>query len=158
MDLKEYFGAIRTEAARLEKSDHDRKGFIHVTSIFHRERNSTAGRTYSATYLNAARVITDNTHREATRAEVDGFFAHQDQELRKNMAMEQKNKKQYIVVVDEKDRAVQAGTSAAVGASGDNAEILALRAKIAELESKLPWPPESGTRPQGSGKAGEGKQ
>ena len=78
---------------------------MYVTSLFHRERNSTPGSTLSATCRNAARVITDGTHREATQEEIDGFMRHQQEQLRKNTQSEQMNKKQYIVVVDQKESA-----------------------------------------------------
>ena len=110
MDLKEYFQDLRAEEAKLEKSHPD--GVVYVTSLFHRERNSTPGSTLSATCRNAARVITDGTHREATQEEIDGFMRHQQEQLRKNTQSEQMNKKQYIVVVDQKADAEAAMASA----------------------------------------------
>jgi hypothetical protein len=50
-------------------------------------------------------VITDGTHREATQGEIEGFALHQQDQLRRNTAAEQANKKQYIVVVDQKESA-----------------------------------------------------
>lgn len=125
MDLKEYFKDARAEEARLEDAHPD--GVVHVTSLFHRERNSTPGSTLSATPHNAARVITDGTHREATQEEVDGFRRHQQEQLHKNAAAEQANKKQYIVVVNQHEAespeavfagTVEAGKSAAVAGRG----------------------------------------
>lgn len=101
MDLKEYFRDLHAEEAKLEKKHPE--GVVYVTSLFHRERNSTPGTTLSATCRNAARVITDGTHREATQDEIDGFLHHQQRELTKNTRAEQMNKKQYIVVVDQKE-------------------------------------------------------
>ena len=101
MDLKEYFKDARAEEARLEAKHKD--GVVHTTSLYHRERGSTAGATASATCRNAARVITDGTHREATEEEIDRFLQHQQDQLRRNSAAEQANKKQYIVVVNQKD-------------------------------------------------------
>ena len=100
MDLREYYRDLHKVEAGLEKNNPD--GIVHVTSLFHRERNSTPGSTLSATTRNAARVITDGTHREATSDEVLGFLKQQQDQLRINTAAEQKNKRQYIVVVDQK--------------------------------------------------------
>jgi len=101
MNLQEYYGDMRKEIAALEKEHPD--GACYVTSLFHRERNSTPGTTLSASLRNAARVITDGTHRRATQEEIDAFVAHQRQEFVRNSASEQKNKRQYIVVVDQKE-------------------------------------------------------
>lgn len=101
MDLKEYFRDLHAKEAELEKKYPD--GVVYVTSLFHRERNSTPGSTLSATCRNAARVITDGTHREATKEEIESFLEHQQEQLRRNARAEQANKKQYIVVVDQKE-------------------------------------------------------
>lgn len=96
MDLKQYFSDLRATEAELLKNHPNR--VVYVTSVFYRERNSTPGDTASATPSNAARVITDGTHREATEAEVKNFLAHQQQELEKNVRAEQQKKQQYVVV------------------------------------------------------------
>ena len=113
MNLKDYYNDLRKVEADLEKRFPE--GVVHVTSVFQRERNSTPGCTLSAACRNAARVITDGTHREATPAEIEAFLKHQQDELRKNTVSEQKNKRQYIVVVDQKEgqEPVFAGPSAA---------------------------------------------
>jgi hypothetical protein len=122
MDLKTYYNDLRAKDAELVLIHPD--GVVYVTSLFHRERNSTPGSTLSATTHNAARVITDGTHREATQEEIDGFLQHQQNELRRNAATEQKNKRQYIVVVDQKDAnepvfaGAETGKSAIVGSRG----------------------------------------
>lgn len=101
MDLKAYFSDLRREEAALDKIAESQDGIVYVTSVFHREKNSTSGSTLSATPRNAARVITDGTHRRATEMEVKGFLDHQQKELEKSVRMEQIKKKQYIVVVDQ---------------------------------------------------------
>ena len=101
MNLKDYFSDLRKVEAELVGEHPD--GIVFVTSLFHRERNSTPGSTLSATCRNAARVITDGTHRRATQEEIDGFARRQQEELRRNTVAEQKNKRQYIVVVDQKE-------------------------------------------------------
>ena len=98
MDLKEYYRDLRKKEAELEKEYPD--GVVYITSLFHREKNSTPGSTCSARWFNAARAITDQTHRIATREEVQGFLQHQQDELKRNTQSEQRNKKQFIVVVD----------------------------------------------------------
>lgn len=98
MNLQEYFQDKRKLMVVLDKDHPD--GVVHVTSVFHRERNSTPGATASATVSNAARVITDGTHREATPAEVREFLAHQERQRVMVARSEQLKKKQYIVVVD----------------------------------------------------------
>jgi hypothetical protein len=110
MNLKDYFDDLHKAETALER-DHP-EGIVFVTSLFHRERNSTPGCTMSASCRNAARVITDGTHREATQEEIKAFFARQDSELRKNVQNEQRNKRQYIVVVDQKADAEAAMASA----------------------------------------------
>ena len=125
MNLREYFDDFRRVESQLEKEHAD--GVVYVTSVFHRERNSTPGSTLSATCRNAARVITDGTHRLATEEEIKGFLAHQQTELRKNAASEQKNKRQYIVVVDQKEEpdAVLAGH--ALGSKGQSSSTSATK-------------------------------
>jgi hypothetical protein len=122
MNLAEYYSDKKKEIAGLEKLANSEAspavtadGVVYVTSLFHRERNSTAGCTLTASISNAARVITDGTHRVATEAEIKAFLNHQQKEFVKNSASEQKNKRQYIVVVDQKENADQVltGTSPA---------------------------------------------
>lgn len=115
MDLKQYFTDMHATEAMLERKHPD--GIVYVTSLFYRERNSTPGAMASATCRNAARVITDGTHRESSPEEVDMFFSRQKQELERNMRAEQLKKKQYFVVVnqnEQSDEAVMAGASSAV--------------------------------------------
>lgn len=99
MDLKAYFADLRATQAKLDQKAED--GVVYVTSVFHRERNSTPGQTLSASTENAARVITDGTHREATVEEVAAFHQRQREELERTTKSEQLKKKQYIVVVDQ---------------------------------------------------------
>lgn len=101
MDLRQYFMDLRAIEAELEGSK-TRDGVVYVTSIFHREKNSTAGSTLSASCRNAARVITDGTHRVATPQEVENFMEMQAIALEETIKAEQLKKKQYIVVVDQK--------------------------------------------------------
>lgn len=96
MDLRQYFTDKKAKQAELEKKFSD--GVVHVTSVFYRERNSTAGATSSATVENAARVITDGTHREATEDEIAAFYARQKSDLEKHIRAEQVKKQQYVVV------------------------------------------------------------
>ncbi len=121
MNLQDYFSDLRKTEADLERRHPD--GVVHTTSLFHRERNSTPGSTLSASCRNAARVITDGTHREATPTEIEDFEARQQDELRRNTASEQKNKKQYIVVVDQKESSGL--TPSKPGRSSENKEQLA---------------------------------
>ena len=102
MNLRTYFDDLHSKEAELVRNHPD--GVVYVTSLFHREKNSTPGATLSAACRNAARVITDGTHRLATDEEVEKFHQRQEAELRKNTASEQRNKKQYIVVVDQKEQ------------------------------------------------------
>jgi hypothetical protein len=97
MDLNAYFTDKRATEAELRREYP--KNVVYITSLFHRDRNSTAGATMSASWNNAARVITDGTHRLATEKEVKEFLAHQQEELHKNTVSEQMNKKQYFVVL-----------------------------------------------------------
>jgi len=101
MDLKSYFDDLHKIEADLVREAKDNA--VYVTSLFHRERNSTPGCTLSASCRNAARVITDGTHRLATPDEIDSFLKHQQDELRRNSSAEQRNKRQYIVVVDKNE-------------------------------------------------------
>lgn len=101
MDLKLYYQDLRATEEVLRSKSRATDGVVYVTSVYHREKNSTAGQTLSAEPRNAARVITDGTHREATKDEVAAFHEQQQIELRKNVKMEQLKKQQYIVVVDQ---------------------------------------------------------
>jgi hypothetical protein len=105
MDLRSYFDDLNATEAKLRAKSGSLNGEVFVTSLFHRERNSTPGNVISATYRNAARVITDGTHRESTKEEIESFKAHQQEELEKSTVAEQLKKKQYIVVVDQKESA-----------------------------------------------------
>lgn len=98
MDLKEYYKDLHQQEAELSRRFPD--GEVHVTSVYNRERNSKAGRTVSATCYNAARVITDGTHRESTAAERESFFALQERNRITAIRQEQMKKQQYVVVVD----------------------------------------------------------
>ena len=101
MDLKEYYTERRTLEADLEKEFPE--DIVYVTSVRHRERNSLAGKTLSASYANAARVITDGTHRLSTASEVRGFLDLQNQNRMRAVKAEQAKKQQYIVVMDDKN-------------------------------------------------------
>ncbi len=96
MDLKQYYEDFNKTVAVLnhEHPDH----VVHVTSLFYRERNSTPGATISVTTRNAARVITDGTHRLASEEEIDRFYDHQKSELEKHLLAEQKKKQQFMVL------------------------------------------------------------
>lgn len=98
MDLKEYYRDLHATEAQLEKEFPG--GIVYVTSVRHREKNSVAGQTLSASYANAARVITDGTHRLSTPDEVRGFIELQKNNRMKSAQAEQAKKQQYIVVVD----------------------------------------------------------
>jgi hypothetical protein len=100
MDIVSYYGDLAKIEADLKDKFKDR--VVYVTSLFHRERNSTAGAVLSATPHNAARVITDGTHRLSTKEEIEDFLQHQQEELERSTISEQAKKKQYIVVVDQK--------------------------------------------------------
>lgn len=96
MDLRQYFADKKEKEAELKQRFPD--GVVHVFSLFYRERNSTPGAVYSATISNAARVITDGTHRVAEESEVAEFHNRQERELRKNARNEQAKRQQYMVV------------------------------------------------------------
>lgn len=103
MDLRQYYNDLRAKESELEKVAKAQDGVVYVTSVFHREKNSTAGATLGASPRNAARVITDGTHRDATEDEVRAFYIRQQEQLSATTKMEQMKKKQYIVVVDRNE-------------------------------------------------------
>jgi len=100
MDLRAYFADKHAKMAELEKTSPG--GVVYVTSLFNRERNSQAGSTLSATVENAARVITDGTHRLATQDEVDAFIKMQEKNREAAARSEQERTKQVVVFVDER--------------------------------------------------------
>ena len=100
MDLRAYYNDKHAKMAELEKSSPN--GAVYVTSLFNRERNSQAGATLSATIENAARVITDGTHRLATQEEVDAFIKMQEKNRAAVARSEQERTKQVVVFVDER--------------------------------------------------------
>lgn len=98
MDLKQYYIDLNQNQAKLEIQFPD--GIVHVTSLFYRERNSTPGHTSSATHRNAARVITDGTHRVATEPEINDFYQRQEDQRLAVVRSEQQKKRQFVVMVD----------------------------------------------------------
>jgi hypothetical protein len=98
MDLIQYYNDLNKIAAKLEQDFPNQP--VYVTSTFNRDRNSTAGVTLSASYRNAARVITDGTHRIATPAEVAKFIEMQEKNLENSIKAEQRKNKQFVVMVD----------------------------------------------------------
>lgn len=99
MDLTAYFAEKREIAAHLVDV-YGKNGVVHITSLRHRESGTTAGTTLSATIDNAARVIANGTHREATRAEITAFMQHQERNRVTSMTMEQARKREFVVMVD----------------------------------------------------------
>lgn len=100
MNMRDYYSDKLLEERRLR--DKHPNGVVFVTSVFNRDRSSVAGQTLSATCSNAARVITDGTHRESTKDEIKAFITHQQQQKVSLALAEQKNKQQYVMVVDRK--------------------------------------------------------
>lgn len=102
MDIQAYYKDVRKLEKKYEEEVAPKHGgVVYVTSRYHREKNSVEGRTLSATPWNAARVVTDDTHRLATEDEIKAFLAHQETERVKHTKMEQTRQKQYIVLVDQ---------------------------------------------------------
>jgi hypothetical protein len=99
MNLTEYYRELNDTAKDLERSHPD--GVVHVTSLRNREKNSVAGKTLSAGCRNAARVITDGTHRVATLEEINAFAELQEKNRVVATLSEQRKRQQYIVLVDE---------------------------------------------------------
>lgn len=102
-NIREYYTDLRNTEKEFQRNYP--AGVVHVTSLFNRDRGSTAGTTTSATCYNAARVVTDGTHRLSTPEEIEAFEAHQQRELIRNQAAEQRNKKQYLVVLNQDNQA-----------------------------------------------------
>lgn len=134
MDLREYYKDLHRTEAELERRFPD--GEVFVTSQYHREKNSKAGRTISSTCYNAARVITDGTHREATDAERESFLALQEKNRIAAIRQEQMKKQQYVVVVDP-DQPANAIASRAPRMSAQSAGF-----QPVDLNNKKPASPE----------------
>jgi hypothetical protein len=97
MDLKAYYNDVQQLENKFNREHPDQ--VVHVTSVYHRERGSTPGAVASANPRNAARVIADGTHREATEEEIASYYERQDEEFKRNArAEERKGQKQYVVV------------------------------------------------------------
>lgn len=124
MDIKEYYRDLHKTAAELERKNPER--IVHVTSVYNREKNATAGCTLSATPENAARVITDGTHREATKEEVAAFLTLQENNRIKAVKSEQAKNKQFVVVLDPDQRSALTGNG---GVAAGSAEGKALATK-----------------------------
>ena len=97
MDLRSYFTDLNAKQAELV--DKFGSNPVYVTSIFNRDRGSVEGTTLTASPRNAARVITDGTHREATKEEIAKFLAHQQTNLTEIMKSEQRKKQQFVVMM-----------------------------------------------------------
>jgi len=98
MDLREYFGELRVTEKDLEKKHPNR--VVYVTSVKNSMKNSTPGATFSTTPYNAARGITDETHRLATDDEIQAFIDHQERNRVTNQRSEASKKKEIVVVMD----------------------------------------------------------
>lgn len=98
MDLIQYFSDLNKTQSQLERDLPNQP--IYITSVFNRDRNSTAGTTYTASPRNAARVITDGTHRLATPVEIAAFEELQQRNLEATLKSEQRKNKQFVVMVD----------------------------------------------------------
>lgn len=98
MDLREYFGELRKTETRLIDKFPNR--VVFVTSVKNSSKNSTAGATYSTTPYNAARGLTDETHRESTTDEIEAFMAHQENNRVETQRSEAKKRKEIVVVMD----------------------------------------------------------
>ena len=96
MDTRAYFSEVRELEQRLE-SEHGQ--IVHITSLKHRDKNSTAGATYSARPYNAARCIVDETHRLATKEEIAAFEELQKRNFAESTRSEAKKKQQVVVPV-----------------------------------------------------------
>lgn len=98
MDLREYFGDLRKTEKDLASQHPNRVVFI--TSIKNSTKNTTPGATFSTTPYNAARGITDETHRLATDEEIQAFLDHQERNRVTNQRSEASKKKEIVVVMD----------------------------------------------------------
>lgn len=101
MDLKEYFDDVKNKEKELIKEEDPKEpGVTYVMSLYNREKNSVGGCVLAAAHKNAARVITDGTHRKATQDEIDAFLQHQEANKLRSTRSEQSKNRQYVVVVD----------------------------------------------------------
>jgi hypothetical protein len=123
MDLKQYFSDLRAKEAELQAKHSD--GVVHVTSLFYRERNSTPGAIASATCRNAARVITDGTHRESSEEEIERFYSWQEEQLKTHIRAEQQKKQQYVIVTGgaESNQALNATVMPAQKGRGPKSQV-----------------------------------
>jgi len=103
MDIKQYYGDISKKRAELEEAYES--GEVYLTSLFHREKNSTAGQVSTATPENAARVLVDGTHKLSSEDEVAAYKKLLERNRTEIAKAEQLKKQQYIVVVDQKQSA-----------------------------------------------------
>lgn len=78
MDIQKYYQQVRLTREELTKQIPS--GFCLVMSVANLEKNSTAGNLCEVTVADAARLLTDGTHRLATPEEVDGHRSAQDKE------------------------------------------------------------------------------
>lgn len=97
-DIAKFYSDLRKLQASLEAEYPT--GVVHVTSVENRQLNSLPGVTLSATAYNAARVITEGTHRLATKEEIAAFHTLQQDNHREASMAEQRRNKQFVVVVD----------------------------------------------------------
>ena len=98
MDLVEYFRNVRSEEKLLDQKHPNR--VVYITSVKNSAKNSLAGMTVSATPYNAARAITDETHREASDTEIKLFLEHQERNRLDTQRSETRKKKEIVVVMD----------------------------------------------------------
>ena len=76
MNTQQYYAAIREKQEALTKQFP--KGYCLVVSVLNREKNSTAGTFCEVLVPEAARLITDGTHRTVTDEESSAYYGAQD--------------------------------------------------------------------------------
>lgn len=78
MDTQTYYAKIRETREELAKQNP--QGFCLVISVANLEKNSTAGTPCEVSLYDAARLMTDGTHRVANEKEADAYRNRQEAE------------------------------------------------------------------------------
>lgn len=86
MDIPAFRAAIRAKRSELAADYPD--GCLYVTSLNNRLYNTTAGKVCEVTVDNAARLLTQETHRIATESEIAAFKAAAESRRLANEAAE----------------------------------------------------------------------
>jgi uncharacterized metal-binding protein YceD (DUF177 family) len=95
MDIQRYFADVRAVQAKLAQQFP--QGFLHLTSVYNRDKGTADGNVTIAAVDNASRCLAEATHRISTEAEITAYENLQAENRRRSQEAEFNARKQYFV-------------------------------------------------------------